>query len=183
MKMTKLQKNRYEYYKLHRGIGGISAIECAKLAFGEFPKTALSPAAVLAKKNAELLLFMKGQADKMVRNATLINRVVKVCRRYNEPQFYASNGKVYISLIVRGLDSLKRGKLPRVLKAVERVAGVEFNSSSDYAELGNRDFSASSDLFAISVQAYLKDDPKACRKVQTGVERIEKPIYKIVCDD
>ena len=185
--MTALQKKRYAYYlKLRASGGGYNALAYAEQAFAEVPKPKPTEAARLLKACEGVHEFINQTEAKIKANAALINRTVKVCRKYGggyAPNVYQFGGKVHIGVAIPNLDSLKHGLLPRAIKAIERVSGATVGSSSDWPTSLNRDFTARGDLFVITINAYLKDDAKACRRVIVKTEITETPVYKLVCSD
>ena len=158
----------------------------AALKEAEVPKPKPTEAARLLKACEGVHEIINQTEAKIKANAALINRTVKVCRKYGggyDTSVYQSCGKVHICVAIRNLDSLKHGLLPRAIKAIERVSGATVGSSSDYPTSFNRDFIARSDLFVIYIHAYLKDDAKACRRVIVKTEIRETPVYELVCSD
>jgi uncharacterized protein YjhX (UPF0386 family) len=182
MKMTKLQKARYAAYLAARK-DGVRAISAARIAFGDFPKPEPTPVAQIIKDAEGVKAIVDRGIALALANAKQINRAVRVAKRYGEARCYQSSGRVFLHCDVRNLDGLKRGKLPRALKAISAATGVDFTTSSDYANIGNRDFSGSSPLFSVTVSAWLKDEAKSCRKVIVRTEVRETPVYALVCND
>lgn len=181
-KAPKLFRDRYAKYIELRKAGESAKFSCRR-AVEAFPTPPKSAAQLAIESNDRNMEAFRKQGMLIRANKAAINRAYKVASRYGEPSVYTSSGRVQISVYIRNLDSLKRGKLPRALTALSRATGVEFDSTSDYAASGNRDFSGSNSIFRVMVCAYLKTDAKACRKVPTG-SRTETVIeYKLVCED
>jgi hypothetical protein len=111
-----------------------------------------------------------------------INRASTVARSIDgEAHIYTSGSTVHIHVSVRGLHGFKAGKLTRAITRISKITGVEFDSTNDYAETGNRDLRGRGDLFVVTISAYLNDAPKNCRKVIVRTERIERPVYEMIC--
>jgi uncharacterized protein YPO0396 len=182
-KISKLKQNRYEYYKLQRGmagVNGISAIDCAKLAVGQFPKK-VTEAQKLLKSNKATIEMLRALAKKVTANRAQINRVIKVAKKISKSAYvYLGGDSVFVNITLRGLDGFKEGALPQALAALEKASGQEFSQSSDYPASGERDF-ASRGFFQIRVEAFLNDAPKQCRKVLVKTEMVEVPTYELQC--
>ncbi len=93
-------------------------------------------------------------------------------------------GKPNVSVHMYQLDSLKQREL---IWAIEHLTNEtdKLNgkiSTTDYAELVNRDFRFNTDKWDAVIVAYVKSDSPVCRKVVVGTEMIEKHKYEIICD-
>lgn len=186
MKLTKLQKQRYAIYLERRRSGdGLNALQCAKYAFREVPKPPKPQTELLIASVREAQAVLQREIEVIKKNRALINRVTAIVKRYDRnPYIYSSAGKICISLSVHGLDGFKKGLIPRLIGVLERAAGVVFSRTQDYADNGERDFHGESDLFKIRIDGYLKDAPKACRKVlvREEVRVVRQPVYELRCD-
>lgn len=86
-----------------------------------------------------------------------------------------------------GVESLKSGRVPRVLEAAERL-GFEFHTTDDYASeyMAERTYRAKQTVGGVDIRlslcATIKSDAEACRKVQIGTEIKEVAKYAIVCE-
>ena len=112
-----------------------------------------------------------------------VNAEPSVWRRYDDT--YAKTLRVYITL--KGVDSLKEGRVPRVL-AVAEANGFEFDRTEDWTgdTYASRTYRATQSIggvdIRLNVEADIKADAAACRKVQVGTEIKEVAKYAIVCD-
>ena len=110
---------------------------------------------------------------------------------------YSDRLEVTISGQVNELDSLKDQRLLDTLDAIERKTSVQFKDSKDdlFYAAPTREFSATLTytpptpysnktklLLTIKVIASVRSDSESCRRVQTGVEMRETPVYAIQCD-
>lgn len=110
---------------------------------------------------------------------------------------YSDRLEVTISGQVNELDSLKDQRLLDTLDAIERKTSVQFTSSKDdlFYAAPTREFSTTLTytpptpysnktklLITIKVIASVRSDSESCRRVQTGVETVERPVYTIQCD-
>jgi hypothetical protein len=90
----------------------------------------------------------------------------------------------YVSLYERDVDSLKDGKVPALLEAVEAaVPGGKWNPTSDYADesMASRTFTYLAEGVKVEISAALKGDGPLCHRVKVG-ERLV-PEFKLVCED
>jgi hypothetical protein len=90
----------------------------------------------------------------------------------------------YISLYERDVASLKDGKVPALLEAVEAAApGGKWNPTSDYADESHasRTFIYLAEGVKVEVSAALKGDGPLCHRVKVGERLVEE--FKLVCED
>lgn len=128
------------------------------------------------------LADVKASMQHIRQHRNAINKASTAARKIDAgAHIYVSCDKIYVHVSVRELDGFKAGKLIRALQRLTKVTGVEFDSSSDCAESGNRDYRGYGELFVVTVSAYLNEAPKNCRKVVVRTERVERPVYELVC--
>lgn len=93
-------------------------------------------------------------------------------------------GKPSISVRMYRLESLKQRELVWALEHLtietDKLEGSV--STTDYAELVNRDYRFSTDKWDALITAYVKEDSETCRKVVVGTKMVEQYKYQIVCD-
>ena len=93
--------------------------------------------------------------------------------------------RVYITL--KNVESLKEGRVPYVLSVAE-ANGFEFDRTEDWTgeTYASRTYRAAQMVggvdIRLSIEADIKSDAQACRKVQVGTEIKEVAKYAIVCD-
>lgn len=97
-------------------------------------------------------------------------------------QAYLFGGKLHVSATISGLESLKTDK--RLVRILERAIDVATpTGTSDYVAtwIAERTFSFELPCGGeLKIEARLKDGG-SCHKVQTGVELVETPTYRIEC--
>lgn len=142
-------------------------------------------ASLLAKLRSDIAADRTQLRSKLAayRDPELRATLVKLARLAGKSRVSLSSyyEELHVTYSVEGLDSFKVGALPRFL---ERLidAGVEFRSSTDYAQSGNRDFEGRLGDVRIRVAAYLSEQSKQCSIREVGVETTTRPKYEIFCD-
>ena len=90
-------------------------------------------------------------------------------------------GSPTVTFSLNDLDSFKTGKLPALLDKLLDL-GVEFRSSSDWAEGGCRDFNGRIGYdVEVRVCATLAESAKNCQRVKIGEETKVVPKYELCC--
>ena len=87
-----------------------------------------------------------------------------------------------VNVNMRRLEGFKDQRLAQVLYAAMCISGVKEESSTDYAELLNRDYHFTFNGNSLNVSAWVKSDSPTCRKVKTGETMKVVAEYKIECD-
>lgn len=111
--------------------------------------------------------------------ATLIKLGRLAGKRYVSMSSYY--GQVHVTYNVEGLDSFKKGDLPKFLAKL-MDAGVEFTHSGDFAQSGNRDYEGKLGNVRVRVAAYLSEKSKQCSVKEIGEETIVQKKFAICCD-
>lgn len=97
-----------------------------------------------------------------------------------EPQAELVIGAYSVRIIIP-VKSMKH--MLEAIEAAELVMGVEFDQTSDAAYAGERNFTSSTAWWLTIVGRVPLEatDGQTCRRVQTGVETRESPVYTLEC--
>jgi hypothetical protein len=107
-----------------------------------------------------------------------VERLQKTMNQFEKPmnvRYIASGRLIMVCVKVESIKDIEP-----VLEAISNEFAIEFDNSQDEAALGWRMFTTKN-LPWLRVDAELKEDNAACRRVIVGYKQV--PEYKIECSD
>ncbi len=99
-----------------------------------------------------------------------------------------TSAHTFLYFDVKDLDSFKDERLVALLAGMEELHPTNVNER-EYASAYNKTYTYrwyvdNAEMMVVSIDAYVKEDSTACRRVKVGMEIPEpRPIYKMECDE
>ena len=142
----------------------------------------------MAQRRRQLLRKHAAYLNKITDAIARIERRERQHERtfFSDMHSYSENA-VSFSIELQQLESLKSPVLLNTLLRLEKVSGGSFDGTYDMQrQEAARAFELRVEheklYVTVTVRAVTRSNSPTCRRVLTRIERVERPVYEIVCD-